>query len=57
MFGLGLPEVGIIMLVAVVIFGPKKVPELGKALGQSLRSFKDEMNKPAEESDDTQNNR
>ncbi len=49
MFGLGLPEMGIIMLVAVVIFGPKKVPELGKAIGQGLRGFKDEMTKPTPE--------
>ena len=41
MFGLGLPELGIIALVAILIFGPKKIPELGNALGKTLRSFKD----------------
>lgn len=49
MFGLGWPEVGLIAIAAIVIFGPKKIPEIGKALGQTLRGFKDEMNKPAEE--------
>ncbi|MEO0541358.1 MAG: twin-arginine translocase TatA/TatE family subunit [Cyanobacteria bacterium P01_A01_bin.105] len=43
MFGLGWPEVGIIMIVAVLIFGPKKIPELGSALGKTLRGFKDGM--------------
>ncbi|MBT9313145.1 twin-arginine translocase TatA/TatE family subunit [Leptothoe kymatousa] len=43
MFGLGWPEVGIIAIVAVLIFGPKKIPELGSALGKTLRGFKDEM--------------
>jgi sec-independent protein translocase protein TatA len=41
MFGLGLPEIGIIAVVAILIFGPKKIPELGNALGKTLRSFKD----------------
>lgn len=41
MFGLGLPELGIIAVVALLIFGPKKIPELGNALGKTLRSFKD----------------
>ncbi|MDJ1185754.1 twin-arginine translocase TatA/TatE family subunit [Roseofilum casamattae] len=44
MFGLGLPEVGIIAVVALLIFGPKKIPEMGTALGKTLRGFKQEMN-------------
>ncbi len=43
MFGLGWPEIAIVLLVAVFIFGPKKLPELGNALGRSLRGFKDEL--------------
>ncbi|WAL61831.1 Sec-independent protein translocase subunit TatA/TatB [Thermocoleostomius sinensis] len=49
MFNLGWPEVLIILLAAVIIFGPKKIPELGGALGKTLRGFKEEMNKPAED--------
>ena len=49
MFGLGLPEMGIIALAAVLIFGPKKIPELGKTLGKTLRGFKDELQSPEEE--------
>jgi sec-independent protein translocase protein TatA len=44
MFGLGWPEVVIIAIVAIVIFGPKKIPELGNALGKTLRGFKEELN-------------
>jgi sec-independent protein translocase protein TatA len=43
MFGLGWPEVGIIAVVALLVFGPKKIPELGSALGKTLKGFKDEM--------------
>ncbi len=45
MFGLGIPEMAIIGVVAILIFGPKKIPELGSALGKTLRGFKEEMNK------------
>lgn len=43
MFGLGWPEVGMIAIVAILIFGPKRIPELGSALGKTLRGFKDEL--------------
>jgi len=49
MFGLGIPEIVIIGVVAVLVFGPKRIPELGGALGKTLRGFKDEMDKPNEE--------
>ncbi len=51
MFGLGWTEVVIILVVALVIFGPKKIPELGSALGKTLRGFKQELNTPSEETD------
>ncbi|MBJ7899573.1 MAG: twin-arginine translocase TatA/TatE family subunit [Cyanobacteria bacterium RI_101] len=43
MFGLGWPEVLIILGVVVLIFGPKKIPEIGAALGKTLRGFKEEV--------------
>ncbi|MGF1672878.1 MAG: TatA/E family twin arginine-targeting protein translocase [Rivularia sp. (in: cyanobacteria)] len=43
MFGLGFPEVVVIVVVAILIFGPKKIPELGSALGKTLRGFKEEL--------------
>ena len=48
MFGLGVPEMVIIGVVAVLVFGPKRIPELGGALGKTLRGFKEEMDKPDE---------
>lgn len=46
MFGLGVPEVAVIALVAVLIFGPKKIPEIGSALGKTIKGFKEEMDNP-----------
>ena len=40
MFGLGLPELIVILVVALVIFGPGKLPEIGAALGRSIRDFR-----------------
>ena len=47
MFGLGVPEIAVIGLVAVLIFGPKKIPEIGSALGKTIRGFKEEMDNPS----------
>ena len=40
MFGIGMPELIVIFIVALLVFGPRKLPELGKALGRGLREFK-----------------
>ncbi len=37
---IGMPELIIIMVIALVIFGPRKLPELGRSLGKSLGEFK-----------------
>jgi sec-independent protein translocase protein TatA len=49
MFGLGWGEVGIIAIAALVIFGPKKIPEIGTALGKTLRGFKNELHNSQED--------
>lgn len=49
MFGLGWLEVGLIALAAVLVFGPKKLPELGSAFGKTLRGFKDELSQDQEQ--------
>lgn len=40
MFGIGTPEIIIIVVVALLVFGPSKLPELGKTLGKGIREFK-----------------
>jgi sec-independent protein translocase protein TatA len=39
--GIGLPEIAIVLLIVVVFFGAKKLPELGKGLGSGMREFKE----------------
>ena len=38
-FGIGLPEIAVIAAIALVIFGPKRLPELGRTLGKTLKSL------------------
>lgn len=40
MFGIGMPELLVIFIVALLVFGPKKLPDLGRALGRGLAEFK-----------------
>ena len=40
MFGLGAPELALILLAALLLFGARKLPELGKGLGEGVRGFR-----------------
>jgi sec-independent protein translocase protein TatA len=41
MGGLGFPEIMVILVIALVIFGPSRLPGLGEGLGKAIRGFKD----------------
>lgn len=44
MFGLGLPELLLILVIGLIFFGPGKLPDVGSALGKSMREFKQAVN-------------
>lgn len=44
MFNMGFPELILILILALIIFGPAKLPEIGKAFGRGLREFKTAVN-------------
>ncbi len=57
MFGIGTQEILFILLIVLLFFGGKKIPELMKGLGKGVRSFKDGMNwveMPQDKSDKTE---
>ena len=51
MFGLGVPELMVILVIALVIFGPSKLPQIGSGLGKAIRDFKKGVTESAD--DDT----
>jgi sec-independent protein translocase protein TatA len=47
MFGsLGMPELIIILIIALIFFGPGKLPELGSSIGKAIKGFKKSMDEP-----------
>ncbi|MCX7816218.1 MAG: twin-arginine translocase TatA/TatE family subunit [Syntrophales bacterium] len=48
MFGIGVPELLVILVIVLIIFGPGKLPEIGSALGRGIKNFKKATREPDE---------
>ena len=51
-FNVGLPEIMIILVIALIVLGPKKLPDAGRALGNGIREFKDSIGGNPSKDDD-----
>jgi sec-independent protein translocase protein TatA len=54
MFGgsIGVPELLIVLVIALIVLGPKKLPEVGRSLGRGMREFKDSVSGVTQDEDD-----
>jgi sec-independent protein translocase protein TatA len=52
-FGIGTPELLILLLVLLLVFGAKRLPEMGRSLGKGMREFKDSVSGKEAEDDIT----
>ena len=50
--GIGLPEILIVLVIVLVVFGPKRLPDLGRSLGSGMREFKDSITGSSKDDDD-----
>ncbi len=50
MFGIGLPELLVILLVCLLLFGANRLPDIGRSLGEGIREFKKSMKDDSSES-------
>lgn len=49
MFGFGVPELVLILVIGLIVFGPGKLPSIGQAVGRSIREFKSETIEKSQE--------
>jgi sec-independent protein translocase protein TatA len=52
MFGIGMPELLVIMVIVLIIFGAGKLPEIGSTIGKSIKDFKKAMEEPDKKLED-----
>ena len=50
--GIGVPELLIVLVIALIVLGPKKLPEVGRSLGNGMREFKDSISGDSKRDDD-----
>lgn len=51
---IGFPEIILVLIIAMVVFGPKRLPELGRSLGEGMRGFKESLSGESKRPDDSQ---
>ena len=51
-FGIGVTELVILLVALLIIFGPKRLPEMGRSLGKGMREFKDSISGKYDDDDD-----
>jgi len=49
--GIGIPELIIVLVIAMIFFGPGKLPELGSSIGKAIKGFKKSMEEPEKKPD------
>ena len=55
--GIGVPELLIVLVIALIVLGPKKLPEVGRSLGNGMREFKDSISGMSLKDDDDEDDR
>ena len=56
-FNIGLPEMIIVLVIALIVLGPKKLPDFGRSLGNGMREFKDSISGDSKHRDDDEEER
>ena len=51
-FNVGLPEMIIVLVIALIVLGPKKLPDFGRSLGNGMREFKDSISGDSKRDED-----
>ncbi|MEZ7891828.1 MAG: twin-arginine translocase TatA/TatE family subunit [Candidatus Wallbacteria bacterium] len=57
MFGINTGEMIVILVIALLVFGPQKLPQIGSAIGKSIREFKKSLNSDEKDINDEKNNK